>query len=81
MKQWANDTDRITYWRKAIGADMFEFVETVFSSSAWLFMMQWIHLGVYLDIDSLVQDCSISSALTIDPLQSCTKPSICFSPE
>ena len=28
-------------------------------------------------IDALVQDCSISSALAMEILQSCTKPSIC----
>ena len=29
------------------------------------------------DIDGLVQDCSISSALAMEILQSCTKPSMC----
>ena len=33
------------------------------------------HMTV-LDIDGLVQDCSISSALAMEMLQSCTKPSI-----
>ena len=31
------------------------------------------------DIDGLVQDCSNSSALAMELLQSCTKPSICHS--
>ena len=30
-------------------------------------------------IDGLVQDCSNSSALAVELLQSCTKPSICIS--
>ena len=33
------------------------------------------------DIDGLVQDCSNSSALAVELLQSCTKPSICRSPQ
>ena len=37
--------------------------------------VQWISLYVY--IDGLVQDCSNSSALTMELLQSCTKTSIC----
>ena len=31
-------------------------------------------------IDGLAQDCSISSALVMDILRSCTKPSICLIP-
>ena len=33
-------------------------------------------LQVPPDIDGLVQDCSISNALALEILQSCTKPSI-----
>ena len=36
-----------------------------------------IHI-MHLHIDSLVQDCSNSSALAVELLQSCTKPTICI---
>ena len=40
--------------------------------------MECNHLSMsLLHIDGLVQDCSNFSALAIELLQSCTKPSIC----
>ena len=38
--------------------------------STWWLQMSWCH------INGLVQDCSISSAVAMEILQSCTKPSI-----
>ena len=35
--------------------------------------------GTMASIDGLVQDCSSSSALAMELLKSCTKPSICAS--
>ena len=34
-------------------------------------------LTIWLHLDGLVQDCTFSSALAMEILQSCTKPSIC----
>ena len=40
-------------------------------------MRDWyMHTSIYAYIDGLVQDCSNSSALAMELLQSCTKPSI-----
>ena len=33
----------------------------------------------FSDVNDLVQDCSIASALAMEILQSCTKPSMCLS--
>ena len=41
-----------------------------------LCVMQYVEIN-YAYFDGLMQDCSISSALTMEILQSCTKPSIC----
>ena len=42
-----------------------------------LISIKYIDIGIAIRICDLVQDCSISSALTIERLQSCTMPSIC----
>ena len=41
--------------------------------------IQWLILHIEYHINGLVQDCSNSSALAMELLQSCTKPSICKS--
>ena len=46
---------------------------TFTSAIIFLCQLEWSNS----DIDGLVQDCSKSSALAMELLQSCTKPSIC----
>ena len=54
-------------WGRAMGCLFCKF--KVWSNHLW---------KLQHDIDGLVQDCSISSALAMEILQSCTKPSICI---
>ena len=50
--------------------------EDTYAVELCLFLHQQIKLIDYRYVDGLVQDCSISSALALEILQSCTKPSI-----
>ena len=43
----------------------------------YIYSVWYVH-GIVVHIDGLGQDCSISNALAMEILQSCTKPSICF---
>ena len=49
-------------------------VERITTFKKWLFVL-FLECGLH--IDGLVQDCNNSSALAMELVQFCTKPSIC----
>ena len=73
--QMASNAENVSIWWRHHEYAYWPHVQIWLPSQSWRYHRR----ALWLHIDALVQDCSYSSALAMELLQCCTKPSICDS--